>query len=124
MGIWSRQWLKKLLITFSRHEQVVEQLKGCRDLDPGGGNIVVWCFCGGSKDDHKGSLLCLLHPHLILPGDTGPAHILVQKEATSYSCSPLQRRNARKGGLYVSPINVIKRIKLLEGGGGVHFPFI
>lgn len=30
------------------------------------------------------------------------------------SPSPLQRRKACKGGSYVSPINVIKRIKLLE----------
>lgn len=39
---------------------------------------------------------------------------LLCKKVPSRSSSPLQRRNACKGGSYVSPINVIKRIKLLE----------
>lgn len=36
------------------------------------------------------------------------------KKVPSCSSPPLQRRHVSKGGSYISPINVIKRIKLLE----------
>lgn len=68
-------------------------------------------FCG--EDDHRASLLCLPHPHPNLPGDVGPAHTLMQKQPLP--AAPLQKRNTHEGRrLLLSPINVIKRIKLLE----------
>lgn len=77
-------------------------------------------FCG--EDKHRASPLCLLRPrvgpHLTFARCPHPMLLVgvgwPPNSPFPAASPPLQSRNAHKGGSCVSPINVIKRIKLLE----------
>lgn len=111
-GIWSRQWPDELPIPFFQPRTGHSAVQGSPGPRPSWRKHYFLVRFGG-EDDHRAPLLRLLHPLPIL-AEMQVASAPLCKNVPFCSSSPLQRRNARKGGSYISSINVIKRIKLLE----------